>query len=375
VTRASDRESMPKVALETRFGLKEIFCESPRRRWTASGECTDSPSARGERVDTVRRMNMSRDACTPWLSVVIPSYCGERWIDFALQSLACEAVDGMEVLVIDSSPTSASLDIARDYMNRLRLRVFERGDLASWQAKTNFGVQMAKANHVCWLGVDDVWLPGRATAARAWIDAAPDTALHLAPSAIIDKHGRRLGVWRCPLAANGELSPRLVTERLLVQNFIAAPAPIFRKDAWMGRGGVDEGLWYTADWDVWLKLAALGPVRYHDLITVGFRIHGSALTVTGSRDAGDFAEQMHIVLSRHLAKLGGNSKGVERAARASIVVNAALASASAGDNSGLVRAASQVLRLGPFGMHRYLRDSRILDRVLPRMRARLTGAL
>jgi hypothetical protein len=318
---------------------------------------------------------MSRDARAPWLSVVIPSYCGEPWIDIALQSLACQAADGIEVLVIDGSPTSATLDIARNYMDRLRLRVFERGDLLSWQAKTNFGVQMAESKHVCWLGVDDVWLPGRATAARAWIDAAPDTVLHLAPSAIVDKHGRRLGVWRCPLTANGELPSRLVIERLLVQNFIAAPAPIFRKDAWIGRGGVDEGLWYTADWDVWLKLAALGPVRYHDLITVGFRIHGSALTVTGSRDADNFADQMHIVLSRHLVELGGDSKGVERAARASIVVNTALASASAGDHSSLLRAASQVLRLGPFGIYRYLRDSRILDRVMPRVRARLAGAL
>jgi glycosyltransferase involved in cell wall biosynthesis len=341
----------------------------------ASGECTHSSSKRGARIDTGRRTNLSRDAHTPWLTVVIPSYCGERWIDIALQSLVCEAVDGIEVLVIDGSPTSATLDIGRNYMDRLRLRVFERRDLPSWQAKTNFGVQMAESNHVCWLGVDDVWLPGRANAARAWIDAAPNTALHLAPSAIVDKHGGRLGVWRCPLNANGELPSRLVTERLLVQNFVAAPAPIFRKDAWMGCGGVDEGLWYTADWDIWLKLAALGPVRYHDLITVGFRIHGSALTVTGSRDAAKFADQMHIVLSRHFAKLGGNSKGIERAARASIAVNAALASASTGDNSGLLRAVSQVLRLGPFGIHRYLRDSRILDRVVPRVRARLAGAL
>jgi glycosyltransferase involved in cell wall biosynthesis len=318
---------------------------------------------------------MSRDAGAPWLTVVIPSYCGELWIDTALQSLAGEAADGIEVLVIDGSPTSATCDIARTYLDRLRLRVFERRDLLSWQAKTNFGVQMAESSHVCWLGVDDIWLPGRAAAARAWIDGAPDIALHLAPSAIIDKFGRRLGVWRCPLAANGELSPRLVTERLLVQNFIAAPAPIFRKDAWLGRGGVDEALWYTADWDVWLKLTALGPVRYHDLVTVGFRIHPNSLTVSGSRVATDFADQMRIVLTRHLTNLGSDCKGVERAAYASIVVNTALASASAGNNSGLLRAASQVLRLGPFGIYRYLRDSRILDRVVPRVRARFAGAL
>jgi glycosyltransferase involved in cell wall biosynthesis len=318
---------------------------------------------------------VSRDTGAPWLSVVIPSYRGEHWIDVALQSLLREARDGIEVLLVDGSPTPATLDLAQRFMDRLRLRTFRRVDLQSWQAKTNFGVQMAESKHVCWLGVDDVWLPGRAAAARAWIDAAPDAALHLASSLIIDKHGRKLGVWRCPLRAEAVLPSSLVIERLLVQNFVAAPATIFRKDAWIGCGGVDAELWYTADWDVWLKLATLGPVRYHDLPTVGFRIHGGALTVTGSRQGAEFAEQMNIVLSRHLSKLDGNCRDIERAARASIVVNSALASAAAGDSSALLRAGLQVLRLGPSGLHRYLRDSRIFDRVIPRMRARLAGVL
>jgi glycosyltransferase involved in cell wall biosynthesis len=321
-----------------------------------------------------RRAFVGDAAHAPWLTVVIPSYCGEQWIDASLSSLAAEAAEGIEVLVIDSSPTSATRDLARGYSTRLRLRVLERGDLQSWQTKTNFGVQCAESTHICWLGVDDLWLPGRAAAARAWIDAAPEASLHLAPTAIIDKDGRRLGVWRCPLPAGGELPSALVTERLLVQNFIAAPAPVFRRDAWLGCGGLDESLWYTADWDIWLKLAACGSVYYHDPVTVGFRIHKGSLTVTGSRDSALFEDQMQIVLNRHIGKVGGSSKEIERAARASISVNAALASASAGDPNGLLRAVTKIVRLGPAGIRRYFRDSRIVDRLMPRVRAKLTGA-
>ncbi len=319
-------------------------------------------------------MSISRAASTPWLTVVMPSYCGEQWVHASLSSLASEVEEGIEVLIIDSSPTSTTRDIAQSYSERLCVRVFERCDLASWQTKTNFGVEIAESSHICWLGVDDLWLPGRAAAVRAWIDAAPEVPLHLAPSAIIDKRGRKLGAWRCPLPANGELRSALVTERLLVQNFIAAPAPVFRRDAWLACGGLDENLWYTADWDIWLKLAACGSVYYHDRVTVGFRIHNGSLTVTGSRDAADFAHQMQIVLDRHLTKLGGRSKGIERAARASITVNTALASASIGDLNGLLRAVSEVVRLGPAGMRRYIRDSRIVDRIAPRVRARWSGA-
>ena len=320
-----------------------------------------------------RTMTISRAASAPWLTVLIPSYCGEQWIDASLSSLASEAAEGVEILVIDSSLTSTTRDIAQGYSDRLRLRVFERCDLLSWQAKTNFGVEIAESSHICWLGVDDLWLPGRAAAVRTWIEAAPNASLHLAPSAIIDKGGRKLGVWRCPLPTNGELRSALVTERLLVQNFVAAPAPVFRRDAWLGCGGLDENLWYTADWDIWLKLAAGGSVYYHDRVTVGFRIHDGSLTATGSRDSAVFARQMQIVLDRHITKLGGRSKVIERVARASITVNTALASASVGELNSLLRAASAVVRLGPAGIHRYLRDSRIVDRVAPRVRAKLMG--
>jgi glycosyltransferase involved in cell wall biosynthesis len=318
-------------------------------------------------------VSAGRTAFAPWLTVVIPSYRGEQWIGAALSSIASEAAEGIDVLLIDSSPTAATRNIAQGYSDRLRLRIFERRDLPSWQTKTNFGVHSAESSHICWLGVDDLWLPGRAAAVRTWIDAAPDAALHVAPSTIVDKDGRKLGTWRCPLPETGELSSTLVTERLLVQNFIAAPAPVFRRDAWLECGGLDESLWYTADWDIWLKLAACGSVHYHDRVTVGFRIHNGALTVTGSRDPAIFADQMQIVLNRHIGKRGGLPPDIERAARASISVNTALASASAGDPSGLWRAALQILRLGPAGIRRYFRDSRIVDRVVPRVRAKLAG--
>lgn len=313
------------------------------------------------------------DGLTPWLSVIVPSYCGEEWIDTALCSLL--AADGIEVIVIDGSPTSATREIAQRYSDRLRLRVFERCGLTSWQAKTNFGVQIAQSNHICWLGVDDVWLPKRADIVRNWIETAPDIQLHLAPSAIIGKAGEKLGAWRCPFPISGRLESTSVTDKLLVQNFVSAAAPIFRKDAWLGCGGLDENLWYTADWDMWLKLATIGPVYYHDVITVGFRIHADSLTMLGRRDAVDFENQMQIVLERHLRRLGKQSTALERTARASIAVNVALASAYAGDYRLSLTATWQVMKLGPFGIYRYFHSSRILERVAPRLWVKLTGGL
>lgn len=303
----------------------------------------------------------------------MPTHCGEQWLEASLASVAAEATEGIEILLIDSSPTNATLDIARRYSDRLSLRVLERRDLQMWHTKTNYGVEIATSEYICWLHQDDIWFPGRAAAARAWIDTAPDVSLHLAPGAIVDRHGRKLGIWRCPLPAGVALHPALVIDRLLVQNFISAPAPIFRKDAWLACGGLDEELWYTADWDIWLKLAASGSICYHDSVTTGFRIHGASLTATGSRDSAAFANQMRIVLDRHSHGPGNRLNPIDPVAHASITVNTALALAAAGDFGGVSRALSEVLRLGPSGIYRYLRDSRIVERLTPRMMAKMSG--
>lgn len=304
----------------------------------------------------------------------MPSYRGEEWIGLALQSLAAGPTDGIEVLLIDGGPTPAARLIAREFENRMHLRVLVREDVSSWHGKTNFGVQLAHSPYVCLLSVDDVWLPDRAAAVRAWIEAAPSAVLHLAPTAIIDRYGSELGIWRCPLPTSCELSFESVAERLLVQNFIASPTPVFRRDAWIASGGLDESLWYTADWDLWLKLSSTGTVHYHPQITSGFRIHSGSLTMTGSRDRIELEQQMRTVLERYLPRLESRSRYVEHAARASMVVNLALACAAAGDTRGLWGAVGSVLRLRPAAMRRFLRDTRLFERVVPRVRAHMRGS-
>jgi hypothetical protein len=84
---------------------------------------------------------------------------------------------------------------------------------------------------------------------------------------------------------------------------------------------------------------------------------------------------MRTVLDRHLARLPAGSRSrVESVARTSITVNVLLASASTGQLGAVLNAIRKLLVLGPGGTWRYLRDSRLHERVLPRLRARFAGA-
>jgi hypothetical protein len=323
---------------------------------------------------TVERRCAERSG-KPFLSVIMPVHDGAEWIAATLDSLVSEPTDGIEIIVIDSSSTDACGKIIQMYLDRLPIRLLFRPDIGPWQAKTNVGVELAAADFACMLHQDDLWLAGRVDAIRRWLAKAPDAVLHLAPTLIIDRNGRRMGRWSCPLPVEQEIDADMLLERLLVQNFVSVPAPVFRRRDWQACGGLDESLWYTADWDIWANLAGTGPVVYHHEVTTAFRVHGSSLTVTGSRNENDFRSQMQTVLDRHLPRLPEKvRRRIEPAAKASIGVNVSLAAASGGSLRALLGAAYNIALLGPAGTKRYLRDSRLRERVVPRLRAKLAGA-
>ena len=315
----------------------------------------------------------------PFLSVVMPVHEGADWIRTTLNSLTWGPTDELEIIVIDSSSSAGTMSIVQEFEARLPLRRYERPDLKPWQAKTNLGVELATADYVCMLHQDDLWRPERVDTVRRWIRQSPEVSLHLAPTFVVDRRGKRIGRWRCPLPADQILDPGLILSRLLVQNFISVPAPVVRRQAWRDCHGMDEALWYTPDWDVWLKLTELGPTIYHSEATTDFRVHGNSLTVTGSRDEAAFRKQMDTVLERHIPRLRGDVRvRVEQAARASIDVNVALATAAFAPPPTAVKelayAALKVLALGPRGVRQYLRDSRLSERLVPRLRSKLAGA-
>jgi len=311
----------------------------------------------------------------PWLSVIIPCHNGERWLTATLQSIVDQKDGGLEVILVDSSSNDLCLRIVESFRGVLKVRAIRRPDLLSWTAKTNFGATLGRGEHICILHQDDTWLSERSVAVRKWVSNQSDGVMYLHPCYIIDETGRRLGLWRCPLPAGcSPLPAQLLYQRLLIQNFIGIPTPTIRRDAYFKVGGLDESLWYTADWDLYLKIAGIGPVYYHCDPLACFRVHKRSLTVVGSRNIEDFRQQHQIIIERHIQNIISDKRtGIKRVAETSVGVNVALASAIAGKLGGLTKAACSVLALGPNGIRQYVFCSRIADRVIPRLRALITG--
>lgn len=307
----------------------------------------------------------------PWLSVVMPVHRPAHWLDDALQSIVSqgEAVGAIEVIIRDSTPEGPLGEaIARKYAAHLALDYAHTPDIPSWTEKTNEMVRRAKADHICTLHQDDLWLPRRAAQARESIANNPKAALIFSPSRFIDPKGRDIGGWRPPFRP-GKIPKDKFREIMLVQCSIAIPSALVRRDAYLAVGGLDQTLWYTPDWNLWLDLTSEGEIIFDPRIATGFRIHSDAQTIKGNRE--EFAEQLKIVFDRHVRP----DDTTKEIGRASVMINVALSDAASGNWKAACRAISVLAGLGPREGWRYLHFSRLLERVVPRLRMRFAGML
>jgi glycosyltransferase involved in cell wall biosynthesis len=313
---------------------------------------------------------------TPWISILMPTFNGEAYIDLALKSVEAQCDPDIEVIAVDDGSTDQTLAILSAFSDRLNLRIIRRSRVGNWAANVNRALDFARGTYVSILHQDDVWHPGRLARLRSLAALHTDATLFVHPCWFIDERGDRLGPWRCPLPPHVALNPRSVLDRLLIQNFIAMPAPMFPRSVFSVLGGMDAGLWFTPDWDLWLKLASAGPTIYTDEFLADFRLHSSSQTLTRSHDLDDFRRQHTVVLERHVGALDpGPTPLVRGAVALSVEVNATLAAAFHGVPIPYRTLVGTLLKAGPAGWFQYLRVSRLGERVLARLRARMRARL
>jgi glycosyltransferase involved in cell wall biosynthesis len=311
----------------------------------------------------------------PWLSVIIPTYNGELYLPTTLDSILAQCDTDIECIIVDDGSTDSTMAIVERYRSKLSLKIIKQERLGNWVAGTNYGLVIARGEYACFLHQDDYWLEKRLRVMRDLISEAPEAGLLLNPSHYVDSSGKYLGLWRCPLPPFPKIiSPDLITERLLIQNFISIPAPIFKRELALKLGGLDETLWYTSDWDFWLKIAASTKTLYYPGPLTAFRIHGESQTVQRSASYADFRGQLDIVLEKHLGRwnaLRAKKEKIQRIAKFSNELNVTLAGRFHGQDRSVLPLILSFILLGPAGWFRYVRDSRVWERIFVRLMGRI----
>jgi glycosyltransferase involved in cell wall biosynthesis len=102
------------------------------------------------------RNNRKSEAAYPLVSVIIPCFNAERWVAAAIDSALAQTHRNIEVIVIDDGSTDGSLDVIKNYRNRIR---WETGPNRGGCAARNRGVELAIGDYLQFLDADDLLHP------------------------------------------------------------------------------------------------------------------------------------------------------------------------------------------------------------------------
>lgn len=311
----------------------------------------------------------------PWLSVVVPVYNGQRYLEAALDSVLCQADDDVELIVSDDGSIDGSRELIDSYAHQGRIIALDGPGVGNWVRNSNQAVARARGQLVTFLHQDDVWLPGRLERLKQAQADLPNGALWISPTCFLDHRGRVIGLWHLPMpAAANRIEASAFISRLLVQNFLGMPAPVFSRERFQAIGGMDESLWYTADWDLWLRLgseAAIG-VDWH--VTTAFRLHSESQTMSGAGMAESMRLQMEQVRSRHLWRIADARErdAIDRAGRFSSELNTSLACVLGKQPIRWRPLLTSIARLGFRGADLFARNARFGERLSARVRIAAT---
>lgn len=306
---------------------------------------------------------------TPWLSVLVPVFNGAATLEQTLASVVDQA-EGIEFILVDQGSDDNSVAIAESFAERMDVRIVSAPENKNWVQNTNVALGLARAPRATLLHQDDLWRPGRAAMLAKMFEQNPDAALWLHGAEFVDAEGRKIGALAPAFGQQARvIDPSEVMDRLIVQNTIPIPSAAFPVEAAKALGGLDEALWYTADWHLWLGLAAKGPTAWSSEKLAAFRLHSGSLTLSGSKDLDDLEAQLAIPLARHAGFVAETVRGrAVKQARTSNLLNVWLASVFHGERRPVGPVLKAVVALGPAGWRPFLRDTRIFARIAPRLR-------
>lgn len=212
----------------------------------------------------------------PLVSIVIPVYNGERFLNESLESVFAQTFRDYEVVCVDDGSTDGSCALLKEY--GARVRVIQQAN-AGQSAARNAGVRHATGVYVAFLDQDDRWYPSKLAQQVAILNTAPDVALVHCNYDMIDADGRMLLAGAALVERASALASPL--GRLIGETLVFPSAMLLRRDIFQRVGGFCHELRGFEDFDLIARLKLQGRFVLINESGMAYRVHAEGFSQAG----------------------------------------------------------------------------------------------
>ncbi len=206
----------------------------------------------------------------PLVSVIMPVYNTERFLQAAIASVCAQTYQNWELLLVNDESPGNVREIAAGLADS-RIRYLEHKN-AGPAFTRNRGMRESCGEFLAFLDSDDVWSAEKLEKQMKIFMAEPETGVVYSQRDTIDEHGRPCPGYR-PLLFSG-----MILDRLYVDNCVCMSSAVMRRTVLDRVGYLDETLTMSEDFEYWLRVACFFPFSFVDEPLVHYRIHGAQVS-------------------------------------------------------------------------------------------------
>jgi glycosyltransferase involved in cell wall biosynthesis len=200
--------------------------------------------------------------------------------------------EDVEVLVVDDASGDDPAAVV-ERLGRGRTRYVRNPVNLGAVATFNRCLGHARGELVHLLHGDDLVLPGFYASMEQALETTPDAVAAVCRAEDVTADGAPLHVTRSYRRGTGVWEDALGS--LAVSNRVRAPGVVVRRAAYEAVGGYRTDLPHAADWEMWTRLAAAGPVVFVDRVLARYRRHGASDTSTRVRSGANVRERVRAL--------------------------------------------------------------------------------
>ncbi|WEJ71756.1 glycosyltransferase [Pseudomonas sp. PSE14] len=255
----------------------------------------------------------------PLISVLVPCYNRERYIEETLLSILEQDYPNFELIVVDDGSQDASVERIQALQQRFDFQFYRQANQGV-SAALNTALRHARGELVATPDSDDIMMPGRLSLQANYMTDHPEVGCLGGRVVYIDADGKRLkGEQR-----NGIRSYSF--DDLLGHAIaIGATVAMYRREAIERVGGYDPEI-RIQDFQMTLKIAHLGyRVEVLPDVVSGYRRHDGNFSKTAYRRQFDYDCMTVAPYRDHPAYLAGMTCIVNKALKQSVVGDKAYA--------------------------------------------------
>lgn len=238
------------------------------------------------------QMNMQSNNHAPSVTVLLPVYNGEQFIEEAVTSILAQSFTDFGVLVMDDGSTDGTDKILRRLAaNDARIRIHQREN-RGLIATLNEGLALCSSELVARMDADDYALPHRLAVQYDYMTEHPETAV--CSSGMEEYETGRILAW--------EGCGEAVRARLLFGCCLHHPTIMARRSVLLDAGGYDAAMPSAEDYDLWVRLTAAGySLAVLPQVLLRYRVHPHVSRTAYKWQMGETTSRIQ---RRQLALLG-----------------------------------------------------------------------